>query len=61
MKTELVATLALELLTQAVKLMQRHNAAVAAGNADVPDAEIRTDLDVAIAKLDSLNQSPDSG
>lgn len=55
MKTELVATLALELLTQAVKLMQRHNAAVAAGNPEVPDAEIRSELDAAIAKLDSLN------
>lgn len=59
MKTELVATLALELLTQAVKLMQRHNAAVASGNADVPDAEIRGELDAAIATLDSLNSTGD--
>lgn len=57
MKTELVATLALELLTQAVKLMQRHNAAVAAGNAEVPDTEIRAELDASIAKLDSLNST----
>jgi hypothetical protein len=55
MKTELIATLALELFTQGVKLMQRHNAAVAAGNAEVPDAEIRSELDTAIAKLDNLN------
>ena len=55
MKTELIATLALELLTQGVKLMQRHNAAVAVGNAEVPDAEIRSDLDAAITKLDILN------
>jgi hypothetical protein len=57
MKTELVATLALELLTQGVKLMQRHNAAVAAGNAEVPDAEIRSELDAAIVKLDVLNST----
>lgn len=57
MKTELIATLALELLTQGIKLMQRHNAAVAAGKAEVPDAEIRSELDTAIAKLDGLNQS----
>jgi hypothetical protein len=55
MKTELLSTLALELFTQGVKLMQRHNVAVAAGQAEVPDAEIRSDLDAAIAKLDSLN------
>lgn len=55
MKTELLATLALELLTQGIKLMQRHNAAVAAGKAEVPDAEIRSDLDAAILKLDSLS------
>lgn len=55
MKTDLIATLALELFTQGVKLMQRHNAAVAAGTAEVPDAEIRSELDAAIAKLDTLN------
>jgi isoaspartyl peptidase/L-asparaginase-like protein (Ntn-hydrolase superfamily) len=55
MNTQLVATLALELLTQAVKLMQRHNVAVAAGEADIPDEEIRDELDAAILKLELLN------
>jgi len=55
MKTELVATLALELMTQAVKLMQRHNAAQAAGEPEVPDEVIRNELDTAIVKLDHLN------
>jgi hypothetical protein len=57
MKTALVSTLALELMTQAVRLMTRHNAAQAAGEEDIPDEEIREDLDVAIGKLDELNRN----
>jgi hypothetical protein len=56
MKIELISTLALELFTQGIKLMQRHNAAQAAGVTDVPDEEIRDELDAAILKLDRLNE-----